>query len=275
MSTAKSWDQAIHPLDTQELASNRRLGWGCTARGGHARKCAETVLYACSYSYVTGARGKIATRRVARCEDHAKAFAEKHDLELPAHNADEIGPIVEVHFPHLDGRPGGGMGYTLGVEHFSSNVARPGEQNQNLLRDREPLEIWLWSLGVWRTCYFRWNGMDPPELVIDVHDKGSDLVCGQTVKVLDPRDTFREPEFFDPPTSISVGDRVLPRDSDDPVAGTVMDRDPGTGQLGIRWDDHAARGWREDQLEVYTARGAEIILVRVPPGSRPTKGVVQ
>ena len=160
---SKQSDREVQALDPDEIiAAQWRLSGGCPVRRGQVGKCGGRILYRCGYR--SGKRNKLTA--LARCEEHAAAYAAKHGLELPAHLGATFGPIVEVDFFHPDGRLGGGLAYTAEVDRFRSSrtTADDLEENAHLLRDGEPLELWVHLLREWRACRFRWSGMGAPVL---------------------------------------------------------------------------------------------------------------
>lgn len=55
----------------------------CGGGRGKGGRCKEQALFVCSYTYVTGRRGRLAFNDTPMCPAHAQAFAERHGLEVP------------------------------------------------------------------------------------------------------------------------------------------------------------------------------------------------
>lgn len=70
----KTWGHALRRLPEEERASCARLGWTCSG------KCSQPATHEASYKYVTGRAGRISTRRLLKCDDHAAKFAAKYHV---------------------------------------------------------------------------------------------------------------------------------------------------------------------------------------------------
>lgn len=187
----ESWDHSIRRLEERELLLEPRINpTGCGVRKGQIGKCGRPNAYACSFRCRSGRDRGIHWKTVHRCAEHGRAWAGRHDLEVPDPLRLEAGRIVEVVFG--GGRPSG-RGYTLELASFRSALLEDGSQHPELLRDGEPLEVYVFRSSAWRPCEFHWDGVDAPWIAVELPSpsKIEGVPGGRTRLPLDARDVFR------------------------------------------------------------------------------------
>jgi hypothetical protein len=74
-----SWDHQLLVLPDHHVAWSDHCG---RCKGSWDQR--PLAVYVGSYRYVTGGRGRTTTAKKALCLEHAKQFAQRYGLELPA-----------------------------------------------------------------------------------------------------------------------------------------------------------------------------------------------
>jgi hypothetical protein len=102
--TSRSWGYACWRLTARQIDRADRWGRVCTG----APKCKAQSVGAITWSYITGRRGRVATREGIVCETHLTRFAAKHELTIgdaPATEPAEQGGIIAAAVAAWDAAP--------------------------------------------------------------------------------------------------------------------------------------------------------------------------
>jgi len=76
-----SWGHRVFVATPEDV----RAAWTikCGQKVGGVR-CGDDITHMCAYSYVTGRAGRTTESRKGRCERHARRFADRWNVDMPA-----------------------------------------------------------------------------------------------------------------------------------------------------------------------------------------------
>jgi hypothetical protein len=81
-----AWGHALRRLTERERGTPG--SWASTCSAGGRPRCEQPTLFAFTYSYVTGRRGRVSWAQKNLCHAHAERAAKRYQLALPAEAAE-------------------------------------------------------------------------------------------------------------------------------------------------------------------------------------------